>query len=74
METIINQIFEIYLVIKHDSCDWDEQLIILNKDDAISYSCKYKNIRVEIFQKSENDNTYIPTYSYYRGGILYENI
>lgn len=69
-----NEIFEIYLIIKYDNSDWDEQLIILNKDDAISYSLKHKDARIEIFQKSEDNNTFIPTYSYYRDGILYENI
>jgi len=68
----IESIKHVYIAI-NDGCDWDEQIIFLEITDAINYSYKYKNARIEIFEKSMNDSQFIPTYLYYRDGILYEN-
>jgi len=68
----IKSIKYVYIAI-NNGCDWDEQIIFLEIIDVINYSYKYKNARIEIFQKSVRDNKYIPTYSYYKDGILYEN-
>ena len=46
--------------------------IFLIEQDAINYSCKYPNIRVEIFCKTSFESGYTPTYSYYKQGILSE--
>jgi hypothetical protein len=68
----IKSIKYVYIAI-NDGCDWDEQIIFLEITDAINYSYNYKNARVEIFEQSTNDSRFIPTYSYYKDGILYEN-
>jgi hypothetical protein len=57
--------------------DWEDNVIILSKDDAIATSKKYPNSRVEIFSKSKNiDKSLIntlgftPTYNYYKNGEI----
>jgi hypothetical protein len=46
--------------------------IILNELEAINLSIKYKNSRIEIFQKNVYGN-YTPTYNYYKNGIIIYN-
>jgi len=57
--------------------DWEDNVIILSKDDAIATSKKYPNSRVEIFSKSKNIDKslaytigYTATYNYYKNGEL----
>jgi hypothetical protein len=47
-------------------------IVLLSKEDAIEKSIKYPNIRVEIFNKNQN-NEYIPTYNYYKNGEYIQN-
>lgn len=54
----------VYLV---NSYGWEDNIIILNKEQAIKLSLEYPNSRVEIFSKNV-DNTYTPTYCYYIKG------
>ena len=70
-DEIKKQIKYIYL----STCDnykWEDQKIFLIEQDAINYSCKYPYIRVEIFCKTCLESGYLPTYSYYKQGILLE--
>ena len=53
--------------------DWDETIIILSKEDAIKHSIEHPNNRIEIFCKT-HANMYIPTYSYYQNGILFQDV
>jgi hypothetical protein len=62
----------IYLFLT-DGCDWDEQIIYLHKDQAINASLKDPYSRVEIFVTNCGYAGYMPTYQYYKGGILYKN-
>jgi len=51
------------------SNEWEDNIIILNKTTAIEKSKKHPNHRVEIFKKNNNGG-YIPTYKYYKNGLL----
>jgi hypothetical protein len=70
-DEIKKQITYIYLTTSNDF-SWEDQKIFLIEQDAINYSCKYPNIRVEIFCKTSFESGYTPTYSYYKQGILLE--
>lgn len=52
-----------------NSYDWEDNIIILNNKQAIKMSLEYPNSRVEIFSKNADD-TYTPTYCYYKKGKL----
>lgn len=71
-DEIKNQITYIYLT-TCNNYKWEDQRIFLIKQDAINYSCKYPDIRVEIFCKTCFESGYIPLYSYYKQGILFES-
>jgi len=49
--------------------EWEDVVIFLTKEEAISQSIKYPNYRVEIFGKTDKPG-YTPTYSYYKNGEL----
>lgn len=51
-----------------DGADWEDMIIILNKEEAIEASKKYHKMRVEIFKKSETGVGYEPSYHYYKNG------
>lgn len=70
-DEIKKQITYIYLT-TCNNYKWEDQKIFLIEQDAINYSCKYPDIRVEIFCKTCFEPGYIPTYSYYKQGILLE--
>jgi hypothetical protein len=53
-----------------DGAEWEDMILILNKEDAIAASIKYYKMRVEIFKKKENEVGYTPTYNYYKKGEL----
>jgi|LakMenE18May11ns_1017448.scaffolds.fasta_scaffold7257904_1 hypothetical protein len=64
IENIENNQF-IYLFIK-DNSDWEDYIIITNKNKAIEYS-NNNNCRVEIFTENKEGN-YEPTFCYYKNG------
>jgi hypothetical protein len=51
--------------------DWENMVIFLTKEEAIEASIKYSITRIEIFGKEDNMNGYVPTYTYYKNGILF---
>ena len=51
--------------------EWEDMIILLSEEDAISESIKHPNSRVEIFSKTKVG--YTPTYNYYKNGILFKN-
>lgn len=55
----------VYLLLP-DGSEWEDMVIILDKDEAIQASVKFKKSRVEIFKKSSLG--YVPTYTYYEKG------
>ena len=55
-----------------DGAEWEDIVIILDKEEAIQASIKFKKLRVEIFKKGVFG--YIPTYSYYSNGELIQNV
>lgn len=57
----------VYLLVRSGG-EWEDNIIILSKEEAINTSIKYKNDRVEIFCKNIGGTGYIPTYSYYQNG------
>ena len=59
----------IYVLVS-DGIEWEDILIVLDKEEAIQLSQTYKQSRVEIFKK--NTCGYTPTYTYYRNGIYYQ--
>lgn len=68
-DEIKNQITYIYLTTSNNY-EWEDQKIFLIEQDAINYSCKYPDIRVEIFGKTCLESGYLPIYSYYKQGIF----
>jgi hypothetical protein len=59
----------IYMLLP-DGAEWEDMILLLDKDEAISASIKYYKWRVEIFKRKENDIGYTPTYNYYKNGEL----
>jgi len=53
-----------------DGAEWEDIILILDKEEAIEASKKYYKMRVEIFEKKENKLGYHPTYYYYCNGEL----
>lgn len=62
----------LYLVVC-DGAEWEDIKMIDNEAFAIEYSCKYPNIRIEIFKKNSK-GLYVPTYNFYQNGQLVENV
>jgi len=52
--------------------EWEDMIILLTKEEAISESIIHPNCRVEIFRKNDKPG-YIPTYQYYKNGELIQN-
>jgi hypothetical protein len=50
--------------------EWEDMIILLTKEEALSESIKYPNARVEIFSKNEKSG-YTPSYNYYKNGALF---
>jgi hypothetical protein len=50
--------------------EWEDMILLLNKDEAIEASIKYSKLRVEIFKKEPGKLGYRPTYMSYRKGEL----
>ncbi len=59
---------QVYLLLP-DGAEWEDMVIIIDKEEAIGASIKYPRIRVEIFSKSTIG--YKPMYSYYKNGVLH---
>jgi hypothetical protein len=51
--------------------NWDDTIIYLTEDEAITASLNHPYCRVEMFRKKLNLPGYVPMYSYYENGILY---
>jgi hypothetical protein len=62
----------VYILIGLGS-EWEDNIVFLNESDAINASIHHPKSRVEIFNKSCNRKGYIPTYNFYKNGILYNN-
>jgi hypothetical protein len=56
-------------VLLNEGSEWEDMVILLSKDEAVSESKKYPKCRVEIFIKNKNTG-YTPTYNYYKNGEL----
>lgn len=50
--------------------EWDDVVLYLTKDQAISQSILYPNYRVEIFKKTSTCS-FLPTYYYYKNGKIF---
>ena len=50
--------------------EWEDAVIFLSKEQAIEESIKHPKNRVEIFSKTD-EGGYIPTYTYYKNGELF---
>jgi hypothetical protein len=66
----IKEIKFIYLFVK-DHSDWEDSIIINDKNAAIEYS-KIKKCRIEIFAENE-EGIYKPTFRYYKDGEYFVN-
>ena len=53
-----------------DGAEWEDMILIIDKEEAIEASKKYPKRRVEIFGREENKLGYHPTYNYYKNGIM----
>ena len=52
-----------------NGAEWEDTIIILDKEEAIQASIKFYKCRVEIFKKGSVG--YVPTYNYYAVGEYY---
>lgn len=48
--------------------EWEDMIIIVNKEDAITISKKYSKHTVQIYEKKPNMIGYEPMYNYYLNG------
>jgi hypothetical protein len=56
------------LVPGYSGVEWEDMMIILNKEDAITISKKYSKHTVQIYEKKTNMIGYEPMYNYYLHG------
>jgi len=56
------------LVPGYSGVEWEDMMIILNKEDAITISKKYSKHTVQIYEKKTNMIGYEPMYNYYLNG------
>jgi len=61
---------EVY-VLTPDGAEWEDLIVFISKEEALEFSHKWPNTRVEIFGK-EDKGGYRPTYNYYLNGKLVE--
>ena len=59
---------EFLYMLSCDGAEWEDIILFADKEEAIQASIKYYKCRVEIFKKG--DIGYIPTYTFYKNGIL----
>jgi hypothetical protein len=57
----------IYVVVQ-DSSEWEDLVILLSETEAKEASIRNSQCRVEIFKRTEKG--YVPSYAYYKDGIL----
>ncbi len=60
---------ELYVLIPYGA-EWEDMILCDNKETALDMSLRYTNARVEIFEKKEGTLYYVPTYKYYKDGVL----
>jgi hypothetical protein len=60
---------ELYVLIPNGA-EWEDMRLYDNKETAIAMSLRYTNARIEIFEKKEGTLSYVPTYKYYKDGVL----
>ena len=57
--------------------EWEDTRILLSQQEAIDFSIKHPNHRVEIFDRKVNKEAlnfgYSPSYNYYKNGKLNTN-
>lgn len=51
-----------------NGAEWEDMIIVINNEDAITLSKKYYKCTVQIFEKKENSIGYEPMYNYYDKG------
>jgi hypothetical protein len=61
------------LVPNYPGVEWEDMIIIVNKDDAITISKKYSKYTVQIYEKKTNMMGYEPMYNYFLNGELHIN-
>ena len=62
-----------YLFIPHNSNEWEDTKIILNKNIAIEMSIKHTDSRVEVYWFNKKNGNFLPLYAHYKNGIYIEN-
>lgn len=53
--------------------EWEDMIIIVNKEDAITISKKYSKHTVQIYEKKTNMIGYEPMYNYFLNGEFQKN-
>ena len=53
-----------------DGAEWEDLVIYLSKEEAITKSKKHPNVRLDIYKKSADG--YRPSYNYFLNGLLVE--
>jgi hypothetical protein len=57
----------------YSGVEWEDMIIIVNKEDAITISKKYSKHTVQIYEKKTNMLGYEPMYNFFLNGELHIN-
>jgi hypothetical protein len=60
---------EYLYMLNGDGFEWEDMLLYMTEEHAMSASLRYPHRRVEIFQR-DSHGTYSPTYDYWENGKL----
>jgi hypothetical protein len=63
----------LYLVIG-EGLDWDDIVILTDRERAIEMSIKYPHKTVELFYFNKEEGRYIPAYSHFVQGKFYDYV
>jgi hypothetical protein len=60
----------IYCAVQNQ-CEWEDIIIFTEEIEAVEYSKEHQHVRLEIFIQTAESKGYVPTYNYYKNGVLY---
>jgi hypothetical protein len=60
----------IYVLVP-DAAEWEDLVLFISEEEAIKASLKHPSFRIEIFEFTKNG--YVPSYNFYKNGIINKN-
>jgi hypothetical protein len=61
---------KLFMYVESGRTEWEDMILFTDEEEAIAYSKKKPEGRVEIFVKAQGKG-YIPSYAYLRNGFLH---